>query len=323
MSRNAFEEKLRRIEALRDLDDPAAAEAGLRKALKERSNFAVKRAARIVGELALSSLTPELLAAYERFFDDPVKTDPQCWAKTEIATALKDLEHDDPEPFYRGLEHVQWEPVWGGKEDSAGALRATCVVALPGCRADALELVVKLTDALTDLDKGVRAEAALTLGHLGHEAAAGALRLKARVGDEEPEALGACFTGLLSLGAFDPVGFVRGFLDSPDEDARTEAVGALAAAAQPEAFLALEAYWERAPEARRNICLALAASPRPEAVRLWREAIEHEPLEAAEAALEGFSASRFRDKLAGEMEAAVEARADESLKRAWARKHAR
>ena len=46
---------------------------------------------------------------------DPVKTDPQCWAKNAIVKALKDLNHDDPAVFLRGIEHVQMEPVWGGR----------------------------------------------------------------------------------------------------------------------------------------------------------------------------------------------------------------
>ena len=317
MSRKSFEEKLRKIDALRDLEDPAAAEAGLKKVLKDRSNFAVKKGANIVRERGLTDLLPDLLAAYDRFFDDPEKTDPQCWAKTALATALKDLGHDDPEPFYRGLAHVQWEPTWGGKEDSAGSLRATCVVALPGCRADTFELLLKLTDALADSDKGVRAEAALTIGHLGHEAGAAPLRLKAKLGDAEPEVLGACLSALLTLDAFEPVPFVRGFLESLDEDTSAEAAGALAAANQPEAFAAIRAHWERRPEARRAIASALAASPREGALELWREAIEREPLQVAEAALDAFIASRFRDKLSSEIEVSINRRDSASLSRTW------
>lgn len=316
MSRRSFEEKLAKIDALRKLA-PAEAEPALKKALKDRSNFVVKKAARIVGELGLTGLVPDLLAAYGRFFGDPAKTDTQCWAKTAIATTLKDLGYDESEPFYRGLSHVQWEPVWGGREDSAGALRATCVVALPGCRADTFELLVKLSDALADRDRGVRAEAALTLGHIGHEAGAAPLRLKAKMGDPEPEVLGACFSAMLALDAFDPVGFVAGFLDAHEEDTRTEAYGALAAASQREAFEVLEKHWGREPLARRAIALALAASPREEAVGLWREAIEREPLQVAEAALEAFTASRFHEKLAEEVEASIERRDSASLTQTW------
>ena len=320
MSKRGFEERLRAIDALRHADDLSAAEADLRKALADkRSNFMVKKAAQVAGERGLASLIPDLLAAYARLFEDAAKTDPQCWGKTAIAGALKDLGYDEPEPFYRGLAHVQWEPVWGGQEDSAGALRATCVAALPGCRTDAFELLVKLADALADRDKGVRAEAALTIAHLGHEAGAAPLRLKARIGDIEPEVLGACLSGLLALDVFEAVAFVAGFLDAKDEETRGEACGALAAASQPAAFEALKRHWDREPMARRAIALSLAACPREEAAELGREAIEREPLDVAEAALEAFTASRFREKLHAEIEASVKRRESGALSKSWRR----
>ncbi|MEZ5397437.1 MAG: hypothetical protein R2724_32300 [Bryobacterales bacterium] len=248
MSKRGFEERLREIDALRRSDSGIDAEPELRKALSDkRSNFMVKKAAQVAGELGLRGLTPDLLAAYDRLFEDAVKKDPQCWGKTAIAVALKDLGYDDPEPFYRGAAHRQMEPSWGKEEDSAGALRANCIAALPGCRVDAFELLVKLTDALLDPDQHVRCEAAATIAHLGHEAGAAPLRLKARVGDLEPEVLGACLSALLALDVFDAVEFVAGFLQSPDEQARGEAYGALGAASQPEAFAALKRHWDRDP----------------------------------------------------------------------------
>jgi hypothetical protein len=69
--------------------------------------------------------------------------------------------------------------------------------------------------------------------------------------------------------------------------------------------------------ARRAIALALAACPREEAAKLWREAVEREPLEVAEAALEAFMASRFREKLHAEIDAAVKRRDSETLSRTW------
>jgi hypothetical protein len=35
--------------------------------------------------------------------------------------------------FLRGLRHIQTEPVWGGREDTAHVLRAACCAALPQC----------------------------------------------------------------------------------------------------------------------------------------------------------------------------------------------
>ena len=74
MSRQAFEAKLQVLDGLRG--SPKAA-AGLRKALGDRNNYVVSKAAALAAELRLAELEPDLLAAFDRFFSDPVKTDPQ------------------------------------------------------------------------------------------------------------------------------------------------------------------------------------------------------------------------------------------------------
>src|SRR2546426_5542992 len=53
-------------------------------------------------------------------------------ATTEIYT----LSLHDALPISRGLRHIQMEAVWGGKEDTAGALRGHCALALVSCRED-------------------------------------------------------------------------------------------------------------------------------------------------------------------------------------------
>ena len=59
-------------------------------------------------------------------------SDKGCAAKTAIAEALAAMEYGEPEPFLRGVRHVQREPVWGGTEDTAGRLRAACILGLMG-----------------------------------------------------------------------------------------------------------------------------------------------------------------------------------------------
>ena len=87
----SFDRKLEEIEALRTAPEESAREQ-LRRALKDRSNYVVGKAAAIVGDRQLQSLEPDLLAAFDRFITDPVKSDPQCWAKNAIAKTLKNLE---------------------------------------------------------------------------------------------------------------------------------------------------------------------------------------------------------------------------------------
>jgi hypothetical protein len=124
-----FEEQLAALDALRKQPSEGAIEP-LRKALTNRNNFIVGKGADVVRELRLTQLTPELLRAFDHFFDDPIKTDPQCWAKNAISKALAAFEYQEPEIFLRGMKHIQLEPAWGGSSDSAGSLRSTCAFAL-------------------------------------------------------------------------------------------------------------------------------------------------------------------------------------------------
>src|SRR5579862_135441 len=132
------------LEALRSSRDVAE----LRTALRDRNNFLVSKAAAIAGELGIRELIPDLAAAFERFLRDPAKSDPQCWAKNAIAKALKDLNYHEPDFYVRGLKHIQLEPVWGGQEDSAAALRGACVLALVACPLPRLGILTHFVDAL-------------------------------------------------------------------------------------------------------------------------------------------------------------------------------
>ena len=135
MGNKAFEQKLATLETLESAAD-------FRKALTDRNNYYVSKAAAMVAARSLAELIPDLLAAFDRFMIDPVKTDPQCWAKNAIAKAAKDLGLDDASFYLRGLKHVQFEPGWGPPADTAGTLRGMCGFALtqcsdPACGSDA------------------------------------------------------------------------------------------------------------------------------------------------------------------------------------------
>ncbi|HWG18353.1 MAG TPA: hypothetical protein VN678_10860 [Acidobacteriaceae bacterium] len=136
-SGKGFEEQSAALDALRG-ETSGRAEAELRKALRQRNNFLVAKAARLVREIRLTSLTGELADAFRRFMpesgNDPTKTDPQCWAKNDIAKTLAEFEYQEYELFLSGMRHHQMEPVWNGRSDTAGALRGTCALALVQCR---------------------------------------------------------------------------------------------------------------------------------------------------------------------------------------------
>ncbi len=158
------------MEALDALKDRVLAPEDIkiiRKSLASRSNFLVAKAARLAEDHRLAGLLPDLIAAFDRFFVNGEKSDPQCWAKNSLSHALSKLECRDKEVFLRGLFHHQMEPVWGGRSDSAGALRANCPHALLGCDGlIAQDILLLLLDLLADHDKSVRVEAVRALAQL-------------------------------------------------------------------------------------------------------------------------------------------------------------
>ncbi len=268
--------------------------------------------------MRLAALVPDLLAAFERFMTDPVKADPQCWAKTAIVKALRDLEHDDATVFLRGARHRQLEPVWGGREDTAGALRGASALALASCRVDEFEILTCLTDLLADGLKPVRVDAIRALAQVGGREAALLLRFKALSGDAEPEVMGECFAALLSLQPRDSVAFVARFLDSPADDIPLEAAAALSASSEPEALEMLNGYWQRqtGPEMRQTIIRLLSGCPLPQAAEFLLSVLEEASGGTAMAALSALAKSRFRENVRQRVSKMVEGRRD--LARAFA-----
>jgi hypothetical protein len=241
MAHRGFDEQMAALDALKGGELDADAIALIRKSLANRNNFIVAKGARLAEDNGLGDLLPELLAAYDRFFTNPEKTDPQCWAKNALSRALARLECRDKDVFLRGLRHRQPEPTWGGRSDSAGTLRANCAHALVACNGlDNQELLIILLDPLVDEDKTVRMETVRALAQLG-EIAVPVLRLRAMVRSrppEEPEVLGQCFAALLAIERDAAVWFVAGFLEAGDDRAG-EAAFALAEARSSAALAAL------------------------------------------------------------------------------------
>jgi len=307
-AKKAYEEKLAALETL-------ATPGELRKALADRNNYCVSKAAARVASVGLRDLIPDLVAAFDRFLVNPVKTDPQCWAKSAIAKALKDFDYDDSSFYLRGMKHIQLDPVWSGVADTAATLRGACALALAGCsisRAEALRHLVDLLGA--DREKTVRVDAARAIGQLGGIESVLLLRLKVLSGDVEPEVIGQCFAGLLDLAPADYVPFVAGFLDAAG-DVRFEAAAALGEMPDPAAAAALiERFGKsRDAEVRRGILLSLGAS-RLEAARDFLLArLEEGGVEEAIACIRALAASRFRDEVRERVQSIAGDRAEPKL----------
>jgi HEAT repeat protein len=322
LSKQAFERKIEALEALRSASDPDAVLSPLRKALKDPNNYLVSKAVAIAADLKREDLIPDLTASFDRFMTDPVKSDPQCWAKTAIAKALKDLGHRDAHVFLRGIVHVQPEPVWGGQADSAGTLRGTCALALVDCRLDDLEILTHLTDRLADKEMPVRLDAALAIAQFGRPEGVLPLRLKAWVGDVEPEVVGQCFTSLLALDSRASLGFIAGFLGAQNDDVRAEAATVLAQSREPEAFqLVIEFYnRKRLPaELRLGVLIALGASPLRQAADFLMSVVQNESGELAGSALAALGLSRFKNEMREPVRTIVVEKQDPALSKIFER----
>lgn len=284
----------------------------LRKSLAHRNNFIVSKAAKLAAQAELAALLPDVLTAFDRFFIDPAKTDPKCWAKEALGKALVKLGHRSKDAYLRGMRHHQMEASWGPPVDTAGALRGTCTHALVDCPgiSDA-DLLTTLLEPLTDIDKTVRMEAARAIGNVGGVSAALLLRLRAMLGptpgnDGEAEAMGAVYSSLLSLEGAAAVALVAKALEDGDDTA-AEAAFALADARSPEALAALLARHRAGADAWFTSVLlsAVALSRLPEAMDYLIAVIERGVREAPEA-IEAIARTAPSAELRARVEQAVE-----------------
>jgi HEAT repeat protein len=303
--KRSFEEQIAALDSLRQQAPEACAEP-LRKALEHRNNFVVAKAADLVRVFQFQRLIPELRIAFDRFFENPVKTDPQCWAKNALSRTLAAFEHQDAAIFLRGMRHIQLEPVWGGSSDTAGTLRATCALALVQCRS-LLEpdLLAHLVELFSDKDKSVRIEAARAIEQVGSPSAALLLRLRAVLGADEPEVLGACYSGILRIEGASAIHWIRRFLASSDDPA-AEAALAIAGTHSAEGFNILrERFAEEADLWFRSVLLsAIALTRQDDAIEFLIDLVSSESLHA-EAAIETILRGMPSDEITKRLEKLV------------------
>jgi hypothetical protein len=302
-----FDTELAALEALKNATIDAGAVEHLRKSLGHRNNYVVSKAARLVEENEISALLPEVLAAYDRFFENAEKIDPQCWAKNALAKALVKLEHRGKDEYLRGLRHHQMEGTWGGTTDTAGTLRGTCAHALVDCPGISdHELLATLLELFIDKDKSVRVEAARAIGNVGGPSAVLLLRLRVLLGDEpEPEVIGACFSALLDLESKRAIPFVAQYLEEGD-DVSAEGAFALSETRSPEALTALTTRRDSfADDWFDGVLLSsIALSRLPEAMDYLTGMIERDERRAA-AAIEAVGRAGPSEETRTRVEAAV------------------
>mgnify|MGYP001029270332 CR=1 FL=1 len=251
-----------RLAALNDLrTDPTSEQslALLKKALATKTNMVAGRAAEIAGDYQLYALEPNMVQAFGRFMINPQKTDPACIAKTALAEALYRMEAHQPDLFLTGIGHVQMEPVWGGREDTAAKLRGLCALGLVRINYD--RVMLELAQLLADPEPDARISAARAIAYTGmvNEGEL-LLRFKTLVGDESPQVLSECLSALLQLAPESSLSFVAGFLHRDDPAVQGAAAVALGESHLVQAFPFLETAWEDALEAdlKKTLLLSIA-----------------------------------------------------------------
>jgi HEAT repeat protein len=253
------EKALNELSTLRNSASPPTA-ADLRRYLASRSNLVVAKAAKIAGEHHLNEVIADLVAAFERLMRDPQKLDKRCAATTEIIAALYELDYSSPEVYLRGLHHVQHEASYGPPVDTAAAMRGMCAQGL--LRTNSRDAMLEVVPLLVDPEPPARLGAVRALALNGGDAGALLLRLKVLTGDEEPEVLGECFSGLLTAAPEQSLPFVAKYIDHHEETTAEAAIWALGESRLPTAADLLKEKFERTVNRslRKVVLAALAAS---------------------------------------------------------------
>jgi hypothetical protein len=249
---------------------------------------------------------------------DPLKTDPKCWGKEAISKALNNLGHADSAIFLKGVQHVQMEPVWGGEEDTATTVRATCALALLQCtdltREDKLWPIMRL---LTERSPSLRKDAALALESLGGREAALLLRIKARMGDNDPTVTGQILESLLRIEREAAVPFAVDLLRSAAPDVREEAALALGASRLTAAVTALKnALSEKHPPLDCEVlCRALSISRHEEAIEFLLQVVRTRRPNEAVAALDALKLYRDSKEVRNRVSEVVANRTEPEIQR--------
>jgi HEAT repeat protein len=316
--RRKLEDTLAALDAVRQAPRAPESLALLRAALGGRSSFAVAKAARLCGELEIAPLCGDLAGAFERLFPDGAASDPGCAAKAAIAEALYRIGDDAAVVFLRGIRHVQMEPVFGGKVDTATDLRGACAFGL--VRMGYRDALVELGDLLADREAPVRISAARAIAYRGGQDGVPLLRLRA-LGGDEPEVMGEALSALLRLAGAGAVPFAARFLEHANDQVAEAAALALGASRLEEAFADLRGWVERVttPVLRRAGLVALATLRRDAPLDYLFTLVEEAPPVTAAQAVEALGIYKGDPVLEARLRAAAGRRRERPVRDALER----
>jgi hypothetical protein len=296
---------------LADLDtlpaDRAARSKPLADALAHGHYRVAAKAARLAGDALLYDLVPALLAAYRRFLDKPIKSDPNCYAKKAIVRALVALDCEDVDFFLAGLTLEQREPVWGGTADTAADVRGTCALGL-----------VAIAGLLYDPEPDARVGAIRAAANGSPREAELLLRSKALAGDQEPAIVGESLSALMSVEPEGSLAFVAQWLGKADDGLRELAALALGESRVPAALDALKSAWTEpvVSDECRSALIRAAAAHRSEAAFDWLLSIAAEARAVVAGwVIEALEAYKNNARLRERLRSVLAARGDPELER--------
>ena len=301
----SIEDRLAEVAALAKSPDAPETQKQLRKHLASKTSLVVARTAEIIAHIEDHDFTPDLIAAFHRFMKDPAKTDKGCAAKTAIVKALLAADCDDEELFRTGVRHVQHEPTWGGRSDTAAPLRALCGLGL--VQTGSPDAMNELAALLADKEADARIGAAGALGHCG-PAATPLLRFKALMGDEEPAVVAECLRGLMALSPSGSFEFVAQFVDPKSPDLYEHAALTLAESRMPGVFELLKGKWSATfdREFKQTLLLPIALTRSDEARDFLISVLETGEARMATAAIAALAIYREDESMRKRAEEAIE-----------------
>ncbi len=236
----SIEDRLAEVAELSKAPDTPELRKLLRKHLASKVSLVVAKSAGIAAHIEDRKSIPDLTAAFYRFMTDAAKNDKGCAAKIAVVRALLAVDCDDEELFRVGIRHVQLEPTWGGRADTAAPLRALCGLGL--VQVESPDAMNELAALLADKEADARIGAAGALRHCGPSAAP-LLRFKVLTGDEEPAVVAECLTGLMALSSSASFEFVANFVDPEQPSLYEHAALALSESRLPGVFELLKEKW--------------------------------------------------------------------------------
>lgn len=307
MANQKVEKQLDGLKLLRDAGRSDTGIAELRKALHDKVNAVVAKAADVVRTWQAAELIPDLLSTFSVLIEKPER-DPQCLAKIAIAKALSDLGHSESAVFVRGLYCKQLESTWGGKVDTAATLRATCAHALVPCTdMPRHEKLLHFVNAVSEAEAPVRTDAVRALEQMGGRDVELLLRLKARAGDSEVRVTGQVFESVLQLEGEGSIAFVADFLKNAERETSEEAAIALGASRLEPAVALLIDEWTTAGIKHNGAVLfrAISASRLDSALDFLLEQVRSARLPVACDALSALALHKDSEEIVKRIEVAV------------------